>query len=105
MYKNLLILLLPDFRSTAESMDLSMDSDEDDEYSDAIAFQTGVDADEVEYEPGEEFEIPVGFSGSIIESDVEYIFKSFDNDDKVVSKLTSGRYHFYEDGITIEKIE
>jgi hypothetical protein len=113
--KILNILITPNYESTRDAMGFS---EEEDYNSDAVLFQQGYDMDILKLEPGEKFKISEDYKGQVDCEETQYKFiklkeewedESDDWDENYCEEgnpidLRPGKYHFLEDGVTIEKI-
>ena len=91
------VYLQPSFSLTRESMGIE---EYEDYNSDAILFQQGYDANVLEVEAGNEFEIPEDYEASIISDDIpfEVIDREYDlTEDVYNASLEPGVYEFSEE--------
>jgi hypothetical protein len=85
-------------------------TDEDDDDWEATGTQYGMDYNSMEVEPGEDFTIDKNLNASVNCDDTRYVLRKTDRFGPQTVRgegdlfLKPGRYHFHEDGFTIERL-
>jgi len=101
---------MPNFNQTRKGLGFEEHEDYD---SDAVRFQQGYDIQQIDVEPGEKFSISRKWESAQVQCEgreIKFITKNEWGDEDIEEnneqiELGAGAFLFYEDGVTIKKLE